>query len=76
MHATFKMGCKYDASGRSIKENVIMECEYANWSPDCKTKDIYVLDGSSTDTWVLSEGTPVDTTDKELVEKVKKCLFC
>ena len=37
MHATFKMGCKYDASGRTIKENLIMECEYANWSPDCKT---------------------------------------
>ena len=52
-----------------------MECEYANWSPDCKTKDIYVLDGSSTDTWVLTEGTTVDTTDKELVEKVKKCLL-
>ena len=42
MLATFKMNCKYDASGRTIKENILMECLYSNWSPDCKTKEIYV----------------------------------
>ena len=58
MRATFKQNCKYDASGRTVKPDVVKECLYSNWSGDCKFKDIWISKGDVS--WELTDGTAVD----------------